>query len=50
MDKFWMGMAAAQSSASGANPRAQGVFSILACVGITLVLGIGLCMLALLNS
>ena len=50
MDKFWMGIAAAQTAANGAKPRGHGVLSILAGVGITLLIGLGLCMLAALNG
>jgi hypothetical protein len=50
MDKFWMGIATAQSAATPAKSRGHGILSILAGVGITLLVGLGLCMLAVLNS
>ena len=50
MDKLWMGIATAQSAATPAKSRGHGILSILAGVGITLVVGLGLCMLAVLNS
>jgi hypothetical protein len=50
MDKLWMGIAAAQSAATPAKSRGHGILSILAGVAITLLVGLGLCMLAVLNS
>ena len=50
MDKFWMGIAAAQNPGTPAESRGHGILSILAGVGITLLVGLGLCMLAVLNS
>jgi hypothetical protein len=50
MDKLWMGIATAQSAATPAKSRGHGILSILAGVGITLLVGLGLCMLAVLNS
>ena len=52
MNDFWMGIAAAQNAVAGTKPadRRQRVLSIVGGIALTLLIGVGLFIVAALNS